>query len=96
MLAKKFPAITIQTSTLRENHSGKKSTFPELSYVNFEDYENKALALSDAKSFISKFPNGAIFDEIQRVPALLSAIQVKVDEDERKGLFILTGSHQVD
>lgn len=96
LLAKKFPVITI----LGPRQSGKttlvKSTFPELSYVNLEDYENRALALSDSKSFISKFPNGAIFDEIQRVPSLLSAIQVKVDEDERKGLFILTGSHQVD
>ena len=36
-----------------------------------------------------------IIDEVQRVPELLSAIQVKVDDDRRKnGRFILTGSHQ--
>jgi len=36
---------------------------------------------------------------IQRVPELLSYIQMKVDEDEMsakgKGRFILTGSHQL-
>ena len=35
-----------------------------------------------------------IIDEIQRVPELLSYIQIIVDESAGKGLFILTGSHQ--
>jgi predicted AAA+ superfamily ATPase len=95
-LANKYPVLTI----LGPRQAGKttlvKNIFKNLPYVNLEDLENRALALSDPKSFIAKFPNGAIFDEIQRVPSLLSCIQVKVDEDERKGLFILTGSHQLD
>ena len=41
------------------------------------------------------YPDGAILDEIQRTPHLLSYIQVLVDEGDRKGMFILTGSHQV-
>ena len=37
---------------------------------------------------------GAIIDEIQNVPELLSYIQVDVDERERNGLYVLTGSRQ--
>jgi uncharacterized protein len=64
--------------------------------VNLEDIESRALAHEDPRRFMEKYPDGAIFDEIQRVPQLLSSIQIKVDETEKKGLFILTGSHQVD
>jgi predicted AAA+ superfamily ATPase len=35
-----------------------------------------------------------ILDEVQRVPELLSYIQVMADEKKTKGHFILTGSHQ--
>ena len=38
---------------------------------------------------------GAIIDEIQRVPKLLSYIQTIVDEEQKEGLFILTGSQQL-
>lgn len=94
--ATKYPIVTI----LGPRQSGKttlvKKAFDHLPYVNLENIENRVLAKNDPNSFIAKYPNGAIFDEIQRVPDLLSSIQVKVDEDERKGLFILTGSHQLD
>jgi uncharacterized protein len=39
---------------------------------------------------------GAILDEIQRVPKLLSYIQTIVDKSNQKGLFILIGSHQLE
>ena len=94
--ATKYPIVTV----LGPRQSGKttlvKKAFHHLPYVNLENIENRLLAKNDPNSFIAKYPNGAVFDEIQRVPELLSSIQVKVDEDERKGLFILTGSHQLD
>jgi predicted AAA+ superfamily ATPase len=42
-----------------------------------------------------RFPDGAVLDEIQNAPALLSWIQVLTDADPRKGRFVLTGSHQL-
>ncbi|MCE5293067.1 MAG: ATP-binding protein [Chlamydiales bacterium] len=45
---------------------------------------------------LEQFPDGAIVDEIQRVPSLLSYIQTIVDAKESKGFFILTGSHQLE
>ncbi|NGX56157.1 MAG: hypothetical protein K1060chlam5_00392 [Candidatus Anoxychlamydiales bacterium] len=93
-LAKKYPVITI----LGPRQSGKttlvKKAFPNKPYVNMEDFDNRSLASLDPKSFMQAYPNGAILDEVQRTPNLLSYIQVKVDEEDKKGMFILTGSHQ--
>lgn len=49
-------------------------------YVNLELSDIRSFAETDPKSFLEKYPNGAIFDEIQRLPILLSYIQVIVDE----------------
>ncbi len=93
-LAKKYPVVTL----LGPRQSGKttlvRMAFPLKPYVNLEDAEARALATLDPKRFLGAYPEGAILDEIQRIPALLSYIQVIVDASENKGMFILTGSHQ--
>lgn len=93
-LAKKYPVVTL----LGPRQAGKttlvKAAFPQKPYVNMEDSENRSLATIDPKSFMQAYPDGAILDKVQRVPHLLSYIQVRVDETDQKGMFILTGSHQ--
>ena len=93
-LATRYPVITL----LGPRQSGKttlvKRAFPNKPYVNMEDAENRALATLDPKSFMQTYRDGAILDEVQRTPDLLSYIQVRVDEADQKGMFILTGSHQ--
>lgn len=93
-LAKKYPVVTL----LGPRQSGKttlmRAAFPEKPYVNMEDFENREFATLDPKSFLQKYPHGAILDEVQRTPHLLSYIQVLVDEKGEKGMFLLTGSHQ--
>lgn len=95
-LAKEYPVVTV----IGPRQSGKttlvKHLFPEKPYVNLEELDVRELAASDPHSFLEKYPNGAIFDEIQRVPTLLSYMQPLVDEQNTKGLFILTGSHQLE
>jgi uncharacterized protein len=71
-----------------------RAAFPKKPYVNMEDAENRSLATLDPKSFMATYPEGAILDEVQRTPDLLSYIQVRVDEADQKGMFILIGSHQ--
>lgn len=44
--------------------------------------------------FLARYPDGAIFDEVQRCPEILSYLQAVVDKDGRMGLYILTGSQQ--
>ena len=40
---------------------------------------------------MAQFTKGVVLDEVQRVPELLSWIQVRVDEHKTAGEFILTG-----
>ena len=95
-LAKDYPVVTV----VGPRQSGKttlvQSTFPKKTYVNLEEPDTRNLATSDPRGFLEQFPEGAILDEIQRVPILLSYIQAIVDRKDRKGLFILTGSHQLE
>jgi len=49
---------------------------------------------STGSSESRRFGDGAILDEIQRVPDLTSYIQPLVDESPEAGRFILTGSQQ--
>jgi predicted AAA+ superfamily ATPase len=95
-LAKDYPVVTV----IGPRQAGKttlvQNLFPEKPYVNLEELDIRALAESDPRSFLEKYPDGAIFDEIQRVPTLLSYIQPLVDKKNINGLFILTGSHQLE
>ena len=94
-LASKYPVVTV----VGPRQSGKttlvQACFPDKPYANLESPELRRLAMDDPKSFLSQFSDGAILDEIQRVPELLSYIQVIVDEKKQDVLFILTGSHQL-
>ena len=71
-LAKKFPAVGL----LGPRQSGKttlaKELFPKKPYISFENQDNVLLATKDPRAFLSQYKNGAVFDEIQRVPQLLS------------------------
>lgn len=95
-LATQYPVITI----LGPRQAGKttlaKSAFPKKEYVNLEHPMTRDFAHTDPVGFLEQYPNGAILDEIQRVPMLLSYIQTIVDQRDEEGLFILTGSHQFD
>ena len=93
--AKEYPVLTV----VGPRQSGKttlvRSCFPNYNYANLEDPETRDMAESDYKRFLSAYKTPLIIDEIQRVPKLASAIQVKVDENRSKtGQYILTGSHQ--
>jgi uncharacterized protein len=95
-LAKGYPIVTV----IGPRQSGKTTivqhAFPEKKYANLEFPDIRAMALKDPRGFLEQFPSGAILDEIQRAPELLSYIQPIVDEQDQKGMFILTGSHQLE
>lgn len=91
-----FPTVTL----CGPRQSGKttlcRREFPNLEYVNFENSGIRQIAIEDPVSFVAQYTNGAIFDEIQLVPEIFSALQVLIDEDRFKDnhdrKFILTGS----
>ena len=95
-LASSYPVVTV----MGPRQSGKttlvKHTFPDKPYANLEALDMQELAQADPKGFLAQYPDGVILGEIQRVPALLSYIQVIVDVKPKKGMFVLTGSHQLE
>ncbi len=93
--AGEYPVVTI----IGPRQSGKttlaKSTFPDYAYLSLEDPDIREYAVTDPKAFLQQFSENVILDEIQNVPQLLSYIQGIVDNENIKGRFILTGSHQL-
>lgn len=90
-----YPVVTV----IGPRQSGKttlvRKVFPGHSYCNLENPENRVLAREDPKSLFRQFPAPVVIDEVQRVPELLSWIQVMSDESGKLGEYILTGSHQL-
>jgi uncharacterized protein len=85
-------------AVLGPRQSGKttlvKATFPYHQYVSLENTDIRDFASTDPRQFLRKYRNdfGIILDEIQHVPTLLSYIQTIVDEEQKPGSFIITGS----
>ena len=94
-LAEQFPVLSIQGPRQSGKTTLAKSLFPDYGYVNLEHPDLRAEAEADGASFLRLHPAPLVIDEVQRVPSLLSRIQVAVDERSgENGLYILTGSHQ--
>ena len=94
--SREYPVVTI----FGPRQSGKtvlaQQCFPDKPYYLLEDPDTRLAAETDPRGFLAQMPNGAILDEIQRVPMLLSYLQGIVDKAQQPGMFILTGSHQPD
>ncbi len=51
--------------------------------------------MDDPRGFLAQFTEGAIIDEVQRVPDLLSYLQGVIDDEPVPGRWILTGSQNL-
>ncbi len=92
--AAEYPVVTV----LGPRQAGKttlvRMTFPDKPYVSLEDPDVRLAAQADPRGFLRSVGEGAILDEVQRLPSLLSYLQGMVDEHPMPGRFVLTGSHQ--
>ncbi len=95
-LAKKYPIVTVTGPRQSGKTTLVRHTFPNKAYANLEELDQRQLAESDPREFLKRYPDGAILDEIQLAPHLLSYIQVLVDQADKEGMFILTGSQQLE
>lgn len=94
-LARQYPVVTVTGPRQSGKTTLCRMVFPEKPYVSLENPDHRALAQEDPRAFFDRWPE-AIVDEIQRVPSLMSYIQGIVDETNRPGQFILTGSAQLE
>lgn len=93
-LATQYPVVTITGPRQSGKTTLCRHAFPHKKYVNLESLDTRQFATDDPRGFLAGYPDGAILDEIQRTPHLLSYIQAIVDEHQIPGMFILTGSQQ--
>jgi len=93
--ATKLPVVTLTGPRQSGKTTLCRSAFPDKAYVNLEPLDVREFARTDPRGFLAEVRQGAILDEIQNVPELLSYIQAEVDEDPSPGRFILTGSQQL-
>jgi len=91
-LASQYPVVTLTGPRQSGKSTLVQTVFPELPYVLLEDPDMRALAQTDPRGFLANYANGAIFDEVQRVPDLFSYLQGVVDTQTANHPFILTGS----
>ena len=92
-LASMFKVVAVTGPRQSGKTTLVKSVFPDKPYVNLETPVNRIYATDDPIGFLSQYPDGAILDEAQNVPHLFSYLQEIVDENNKPGMFILTGSN---
>jgi uncharacterized protein len=89
-----YPIVTLTGPRQSGKTTLAKTECADKPYVSLEDPDVRRFAGNDPRGFLRNYPNGAIFDEIQRVPELPSYLQTMVDADPTPGRFVLTGSQQ--
>jgi uncharacterized protein len=61
-------------------------------YFTLDDEATRTAALADPDGFALSLPRPAVIDEVQRAPDLMLAVKQILDQDQRPGQFLLTGS----
>ena len=93
--ARQFPSITLTGPRQSGKTTLCRAVFSDHPYTTLEAPDIRALAAEDPRGFLAQFPSGAIIDEVQRVPDLLSYLQGIIDADPEPGRWVLTGSQNL-
>ncbi len=91
-LATYYPVVAVTGPRQAGKTTLCRATFPDKPYVSLESLDFREFAESDPRGFLLEYRQGAILEEIQQAPGLVSYLQAEVDENPKPGRFILTGS----
>lgn len=92
-----YPIVTVMGPRQSGKTTFVKHVLSDTPYVNLEDPTIRQLITADPNAFFDSYPDSLILDEIQKMPEILSYLQVRVDKQSNKtGLYVLTGSHQLE
>jgi len=93
--AEYYPVVLLDGPRQSGKTTLSKIAFPTKAYISLEPMDNREFARTDPRGFLSEYRAGAIIDEVQHAPDLLSYIQDEVDRNPEAGRFILTGSQNL-
>ena len=71
-LFQQYPFVTVTGPRQSGKTTLCRTVFPDLAYVNLEAPDQREFAETDPRGFLARLDDGAVLDEIQRVPSLLS------------------------
>lgn len=91
-LASTFPVVTVTGPRQAGKTTLCQQAFPDYDYISLERPDLREHAASDPLDLLERYGDRVIFDEVQRVPELLSYLQAEVDRERTPGRFVLTGS----
>lgn len=91
-LATHYPVVAVTGPRQSGKTTLCRKVFPQKPYVSLEALDVRDFAREDPRGFLAEHRSGAVIDEIQQVPELLSYLQTEVDETPAPGRFVLTGS----
>lgn len=91
-----YPVVTIAGPRQSGKTTLARHLYPGFDYVSMEDIRERHFFREDPTHFLQMHKAPCIFDEVQNTPELLSYLQGIVDEEKRPGMYILTGSRQME
>jgi predicted AAA+ superfamily ATPase len=91
-LASYYPVVVLTGPRQSGKTTLSQQVFSEKTYISLEPIDTRSYATEDPRGFLDEYKQGAIIDEVQHAPDLLSYIQDFVDKHPEPGRFILTGS----
>lgn len=90
-----YPTVTITGPRQSGKTTLARMMLPDWNYVSLEYPEIREFCVSDCRGFLKTYPTHTIIDEAQRVPNLFSYLQTHVDIAGEKGMYVLTGSQNL-
>ncbi|MDR1862244.1 MAG: ATP-binding protein [Candidatus Ancillula sp.] len=87
-----FPVVFLTGPRQSGKSTLLKEVLKDYSYVNLEHPNALARAVQDPEGFLDQLGRKVVIDEVQNFPELFSYIQIRVDEVNEPGMFVLSGS----
>jgi uncharacterized protein len=96
-LATYYPVVAVTGPRQAGKTTLCRATFPDKPYVSLESLDFREFARSDPRGFLAEYRQGAVLDEIQQVPELVSYVQsARQGSGLEISLFYLSSHHLAD
>ena len=91
-LCDQHPFVTVTGPRQSGKTTLCRTAFPDRAHADLAVPHDRDFAASNPKRFLARLGDGAIIEEVQRVPQLLSCLQAAADGRGHNGGFVLTAS----
>lgn len=94
-MTRSFPCVMVTGARQVGKSTMLKQIIPaDMKYVSLDDFRKLRRAQEDPIGYLEELGTPLCIDEVQYAPDLLRAIKLKVDEEDKPGLYWLTGSQR--